>query len=320
MMLGIVLVSYERGELTERCIASLRAVTTAPFRIFLVDNGSRTDDTRAAVRRWEDASDIVVRRLAANLGPAAGRNAALAKLPRDVDVVAMLDNDIVALPGWERAALDCLSDGADVIQPKLLERDGKTLERGPTRPNASPLAANPQYLGRGLPADHPDVNREEDAAIVGGTGVFRREVLERIGPLDERLHVGEDFDWSFRARAAGFTLRYAPRCALVHDHGFDLAYDEERSATSKYLSAHVVLWLKWRKALLSPTYLAWYDWLDRHGEPMYLPADQRWRIAHRRLRRRLVRRWIIGRHSNVWSTEAEAAQATAAVATRLGLV
>jgi GT2 family glycosyltransferase len=318
-MIGIVLVSFERGEMTQRCLASVRDVASCPYRIFLVDNGSRSFTTQSWLRCWEQDPDLVVFRLDSNQGPAAGRNVALGALPAEVDVVAMLDNDIVALPGWDQAALDALRNGADLIQPKLLDADAGTVERGPTRQNACALAANPQYLGRGLAANHPEVNREQEAVIVGGTGVFRRELLDQIGLLDERLHVGEDFDWSFRAREAGFSLRYAPRCALIHDHGFDPAYDQERSRTSKYLSAHVVLWQKWRKALLSPAYLAWYDWLDRHGEPMYLPADQRWRIAHRRLRRRLARRWIMTRYANAWSSAPEADRATSEVAARLGL-
>ena len=320
MTVGVLIVSYKRAPLTGRCIESVRATATLPYRIFLVDNGSPDSETSSLLAGMEQSGDVSLTRLERNLGPAAARNVIIRTLPDDVQAVALLDNDIVALPGWDQAALEALDGGADLIQPKLVEADGRTLERGPNRPNDSPLAANPRFIGRGLPAIHPEVNQDEEAAVVGGTAVLRREVIDRLGLFDEGLHIGEDFDYSFRARAAGFALRYAPRCALIHDHGFDLAYDEERGQTSKYLTSHVVLWRRWRKALLSPGYLAWYDWLARHGEPMYLPADQRWRIAHRRLRRRLVRRWIMRRYSNAWNSAAEAEEATAALAARLGLV
>jgi GT2 family glycosyltransferase len=316
-MIAIVFVSYERGELTQRCIDSLRLVAAQPFHIFLVDNGSQTETTKSVLRNCEGAADVTLTRVRENLGPAAGRNIALAAMPTEFRYVAMLDNDIVALPGWDRAALRAFESGADLIQPKLLEADGRTLERGPNRPNRSPLAANPEYIGRGLPADHPEVNRDEDAVIVG-TAVVRREVLDRIGLFDERLHIGEDFDLSFRARAVGFALRYVPDCTLIHDHGFDFAYDQERGLAEKYLIAHVVLWRKWRKALLSPAYLDWYGWLQRHGEPMYLPPEQRWRIAHRRLRRRLVRGWIMRRRANEWARAEAAERATESLARRLG--
>ena len=319
MTVGVCIVSYQRAALTRRCIESVRVAATLPYRIFLVDNGSPDCETRSLLTDMGGSGDVSLTRLERNLGPAAARNLVIRTLSGEVRYVAMFDNDIVALPGWDEAARKALDAGADLIQPKLLKADGHTLERGPNRPNASALAANPQFVGSGLPVDHPEVNREEEAAIVGGTGVFRREVFDRIGLLDERLHVGEDFEFSFRARAAGFSLRYAPNCALIHDHGFDLAYDQERARTAKYLTSHVVLWRKWRKALLSPAYLAWYDWLDRNGEPMYLPADQRWRIAHRRLRRRLARRWIMARYANDWDTPEAADWAAEALAVRLGV-
>ena len=316
---AVCIVSYQRASLTERCIESVRATTTLPYQIFLVDNGSPDAATRALLDRLEGSADIELFRLDGNFGPARGRNIALAAMPAEFGYVATLDNDIVALPGWDSAALRAFESGADLIQPKLLEADGRTLERGPNRPNRSPLAANPAFIGRGLASDQPEVNRLEEAEIVGGTAIIKREVFERIGLLDERLHIAEDFDFSFRARAEGFTLRYVPDCALIHDHGFDFAYDQERGQTEKYLVAHVVLWRKWRKALLSPAFMAWYGWLHRHGEPMYLPPEQRWGIVHRRLLRRLVRKWIMSRHANVWAAADDADGPTESLAKPLGL-
>jgi GT2 family glycosyltransferase len=298
---------------------SLVECTATPFHVFVVDNGSRDADTVRRLDDWSGRPEVTLFRLPENTGPAAGRNVALAELGPQFDVVAMLDNDIVALPGWDGAALAALGRGADLIQPKLLEADRKTLERGPNRPNASPLAVNPSFLGRGTRADCPEWNTEEEAEIAGTATVMRRSVLDRIGPLDSRLQIGEDFDYSFRARAAGFAIRYVPTCAMVHDHGFDYRYDQERSRVDKYLIAHVILWQRWGKALLSPCYLRWYSWLHFANEPMYLPEDQRWRIAHRRLRRRLVRVWIMRRHANYWTVPEVLANETERLARRLGM-
>lgn len=317
--IAIIVLSCERGALTERCLDSLVECTVTPFHVFLVDNGSKDPDTVRRLDAWSARPEVTLFRLPENTGPSAGRNLALAGLGPEFDVVAMLDNDIVALSGWDRAALSALDRGADLIQPKLLEADRRTLERGPNEPNESTLAINPRFPGRGAPADRPDLNIEREAAIVGGTGVFRKTALDSVGLLDPELHIGEDFDLSFRARVAGFNLRYVPDCVLVHDHAFDATYDAERSRTSKYLTAHVILWKRWGKALLSPCYLRWYAWLHFANEPMYLPEDQRWRIAHRRLRRRLVRSWIMWRHANHWTDPDELADETERLARRLGM-
>lgn len=317
--IALCIVAYQRGDVTERCIDSVRRSAAHPYHIFLVDNASTERTACDLIDRLTQDPDIDVFRSTRNLGPSHGRNVALTSIPARFPYVALLDNDIVALPGWDLAAIAALKAGADLIQPKLLEADGRTLERGPNRPNQSPFAANPAFIGRRLPADAPEVNGDEEACIVGGTSIIKRSVFDKIGLFDERLHIGEDFDFSFRARAAGFSLRYAPNCTLIHDHGFDLAYDQVRGETIKYLSSHVIIWRRWRKAVLSPAYLAWYAWLHRHDEPMYLPQHPRWRIMHRRLLRRAAMHWIMSRYPNAWVCEEDAELATESLARRLGM-
>lgn len=267
----------------------------------------------------EGSLDIEVFRSQTNLGPGAGRNMALAQISTRFDYVAMFDNDIVALPGWDEAALCAFNSGTDLLQPKLLEADGRTVERGPNTVNNSALAANPQFLGRGVATDHAAVNHEDEVAIVGGTCIVRRSVFDRIGMFDERFQIAEDYDFSFRAKAAGLTLRYVPTCALIHDHVFNIVYDQQRSQVEKYLITHVLFWRKWGKALLSPEYLSWFSWLELHKEPMYLDPDSRWSIFHRRIRRRLMRQWTMSRYGTDWASAEMADKATEALAARLGI-
>ena len=320
LQVAIGVVSFERAKVTRHCIESIAACTPADrYRLYLVDNGSRSADVVQLLQWCRQRPEIIVQVLDTNYGPAHARNCILQMIGTSADVVVFLDNDIIALEGWLQAGLAALEAGADLVQPKLLHRDGRTVERGPTRVRADPLAANPEYLGIGLDTDDPLVNLAGEAAIVGTAGIARRDVFDKVGVYDARLHIGEDFDLSYRARAAGLRLRYAPECALIHDHGFDLAYDQERGRLEKYLTAHVVFWRKHQKALLSPRYLQWYAWLHAHGEPMYMPLTQRWRTVARRLRRRWVRRWCMMRYPNHWQSLDRAEAATQALAHRLGI-
>jgi cellulose synthase/poly-beta-1,6-N-acetylglucosamine synthase-like glycosyltransferase len=50
--------------------------------------------------------------------------------------------------------------------------------------------------------------------VSGNTGAFRRDVLERTGPLREDT-VGEDLELTWRVYRAGYRVAFAPR-ALVH--------------------------------------------------------------------------------------------------------
>ena len=316
--LAVVIVSFERGELTRRCIESVRREATVDYHIFLVDNGSRGEATRPLLDQWEREADITLIRLPENLGPSSGRNHALRRIDASFSHIALLDNDIVALPGWDRAAIDALDGEFDLIQPKLLEADLLRVERGPNVARSGGLDANPHFIGRGAARNAPEVSRRGPCEIVGTGIVMRREVYERVGELDDRLQIGEDFDYSYRARALGFRLGYVPECELIHDHGFDLGYDQERSRVEKYLRAHLILWQKHGKALLSPAYLCWYSWLHFHDEPMYLPPGSRLRTLPQRLRRRWARWRCMNRHANVWGSREEADGATAELAGRLG--
>jgi GT2 family glycosyltransferase len=318
--IAIGIVSYERADLTRRCIASVKACTPeGSYRIFLIDNGSRSAEAVAFLDSCLRAQDISLRILDKNHGPAYARNIILEMIGSSCPVVAFFDNDIVCLPGWAEAGLKGIDEGADLIQPKLLAGDGRTVERGPTRPRENPLAANPRYVGIGFAQTDPAVNKPGDAVIVGGTGIIRREVFDRIGRYDDRLHVGEDFDLSCRARDAGFSLRYVPDCVLIHDHVFELAYDQERGKAEKYLMAHVFYWRKHGKAILSPQYLHWYAWLHFHHEPMYMPAGSRWSSLGRRLRRRAARAVLMLCNQDHWVSSSAADGATERLAARLGI-
>lgn len=65
----------------------------------------------------------------------------------------------------------------------------------------------------------PDAAIEVDA-VCGACMLVRREVIARIGLLDERFFMyGEDLDWCLRTRQAGWTVRYEPSIVVQHQHG-----------------------------------------------------------------------------------------------------
>lgn len=308
--IAIGIVSFGRGGLTERCIESIREVASVPYHIFIVDNGSKDEMTNALLSGWQGSDDIDVFRSDSNYGPSHGRNRILERLPTSYDAIAMLDNDVVALEGWDTAALSALDAGADLVQPKILKHDRSTVDRGPNTDNDDPVSAHPKYIGIGLHRSDPEINRMRTVNIVGCAAIIQRAVFESIGGYDESLYVGEDYDLSLRAKAAGFQLTYYPQCELIHDHAFDFDYDVERSNLRRLLGSHVRVWEKYQKAMYSPQYLAWFRWLYEHKEPMYLKRQPG--IGHlcRRMRRRIKREWCFFRYSKTWHDVNELERAT----------
>jgi len=57
-------------------------------------------------------------------------------------------------------------------------------------------------------------------AVSGSFLMARRETVEQIGLLDEQFFMyGEDLDWCWRSRQAGYTNYYVPHTSIVHYHG-----------------------------------------------------------------------------------------------------
>ncbi len=308
--LGICVVSLERSRLTRRCIDSLKETTTGPYRIYVVDNGSTGQEAKALLEILDEDRSLRVIRLDSNRGPAHARNRVVEETLGDHHAYAMLDNDMAGLPGWSEAARAAIAGGADVVQPKLLKADLKTVERGPNVARDLAWVANPRFIGVGAARDDPEVSRRMEVAIAGA-GIYSRRLFETVGVYDERLFVAEDFDLSFRAKAAGLRIEYEPRCELVHDHPFDPEYDELRIDVERILWANDLMLEKHGKVLLSPEYLMWYSWLLDRGEPVFPRKDRSPLGLFRRARRRATREWFRVAYGKHWAALSEALEMTA---------
>ena len=153
-----------------------------------------------------------------NSGFAANVNRGLRATDPDRDVV-VLNSDVEALPGW----LACLQYAA-------VPRRGRRHRR---RAAAVPRRAHPVRRDRPQPrrarvvrpplplqaraTGAPPCMTSPALAVTGACMYVRREVLERIGLLDERYPMAyEDVDWCLRAWQAGFRVLYFPAARLVH--------------------------------------------------------------------------------------------------------
>jgi GT2 family glycosyltransferase len=213
---SIIILCCNQLEYTRQCLESLLRHTRRPYEVILVDNGS-TDDTPAfleAFRQRPGPARVEVLRHETNLGFPAGCNRAAGRARGHY--VVFLNNDTVLTPGWlEGLVRRALDDWPEV---------GLV---GPVTNGAPP----PQ--GIRVPyqeLDGLDVFAAQRRAFAGQTLsvrrltgfclLVRRDVLERIGPFDERFDMGffEDDDLCVRAREAGFRLVVA-QDVYVHHFG-----------------------------------------------------------------------------------------------------
>ena len=62
----------------------------------------------------------------------------------------------------------------------------------------------------------PDQELEVDS-VVGAYMQVRREAIEQVGLLDETFFMyGEDLDWAYRTKTAGWKVYYHPKVQVTH--------------------------------------------------------------------------------------------------------
>jgi GT2 family glycosyltransferase len=260
---SIVVLCWNRWELTERCLRTLHAHTDfADVEVVVVDNGS-TDETPARLRAvpW-----VKVVTNPQNLGYVRGNNAGIAAALAGNDVL-LLNNDVeVRDDGWleKLRALACSSPDVGIVGCRLVLPDGRLLHAGTY---VLPDTLWGQQIGA-LEADVGQYGEDRDVqGVVFACALIRREVLDAIGPLSTSYEsYFEDTDFCLRARDAGFRTVVAGSVTLVHDeHGstrdapemFDRVFQQSRRAFARRwkgtLDARYDLDLTWQSILNFPT-------------------------------------------------------------------
>jgi len=123
---SIVLVLWNRAELTLGCLQSISAQTELPIEVIVIDNQS-TDKTSALLER---VSGAVVRRNPSNLGFAAAANLG-ASVARG-ELLLFLNNDAELQPGAIQSLAATLNKSSDIgaVGGKLVFPDGQVQEAG----------------------------------------------------------------------------------------------------------------------------------------------------------------------------------------------
>lgn len=193
------------------CVASLYRVDYAPtkYEVIVVDNGSTDDTARAAAR----AGARVVnepepnRCLARNLG---------AKLARGRWLV-FTDSDCEADAGWLKAIAEA--------QSILEAREPKTrvgVIAGQVVPG-EPRSLVEAYIAERAWIDQEkflDAGRPKSPPFAATANLaIRADLFKEIGGFDPALSIaGEDADWCWRARSAGWPIHYARDAKVIHHH------------------------------------------------------------------------------------------------------
>ena len=210
-VLSVILVVFNKFELTMRALASLRQNFAGAIELIVVDNAS-VDDTR---RLSAFVQGVRIIRTASNLGFLRGANLGLAAV--NAPVLLYMNNDIELGFGAVAAALRRLESAAAIaaVGARIMRSNGKLQEAGSILWNDGTALG---YMRDASPLA-PEANFMRDVDFCSAVFLLcRTEIVRGLGGFDEAYAPAyyEDADLCVRMIGAGYRVVYDPAVTLTH--------------------------------------------------------------------------------------------------------
>ena len=223
---GVVVVNWNGLTDTLACLESLVAATPGPARVVAVDNGS-TDSSVTALRAWQAARPghagpaVTILESSTNRGFSVANNIGVEHLRADpaISHFLLLNNDATVDPAFFREIARALAAAPDAA---IMGVTIYVAAPPPGPPRGEVWYAGGHFLllrsltehERAVPRDAMPLPTE---FVTGCAMLISRHAWETLGPLPECYFIYfEDAEYSWRARAAGLPVLYAPRAVVHH--------------------------------------------------------------------------------------------------------
>jgi GT2 family glycosyltransferase len=242
--IAIIIISFNVEKLLKECIESIhRETKEARFEIWVIDNHSRDHSVQMLKR---DFPDIHLIENDENVGFTRANNQAIRQCRSDY--VLLLNPDTLIQAGAIDKMVQFMEAHPDVGVSgcRVLNEDG-SLQLACRRSMPSPSVAFFRLAGlsRLFPRSQkmarynltyldPMQTHEVDA-VSGAFLLIRREVIEKIGLLDEDFWIyGEDIDWCIRTKRAGWKVMYHPEAHILHYKGVGCSTNNRKTSYEFY--------------------------------------------------------------------------------------
>lgn len=250
---SIIIVNYKTPDLTLQSIHSVfSSDTSLTYEVILVDNNSQ-DGLVEKVKNEYSFTLLIENKQ--NVGFAKANNQGIQLASGRY--VLLLNSDTVVRPDTLDVMVSFMDNqsnvgasGCKVVLPNG-ELD-KACRRGFPTPSASfyyafgfsKLFPNvPRFNQYQLGYLDPDESYPVDC-LVGAFMMVRREVIDQVGGLDEEFFMyGEDIDWCYRIKQAGWEIYYYPKTSITHYKGAS----SRRKPFKIVYEFHRAMWLFHRK-------------------------------------------------------------------------
>lgn len=227
-LISVIIVNWNTRRLLKECIDSIPAgAGDMEVETFVVDNGS-DDGSCEMVRR--EHPEVILMENRENLGFAAANNQAL-RLFRG-RYALLLNSDAALSEGSLQRVVQFAEENpkAGVVGCRVLNTDGSLQVSCMRYPDVRGLLGSALFLPRLFPGcswlGHEDLvwwdhNEEKEVEVIKGCFMLvRAEAVREVGVLDESFWLyGEETDWCYRMKKAGWQLKFTPAASIVHHGG-----------------------------------------------------------------------------------------------------
>ncbi len=214
-LVSIILVTFNGMEVTKNCIESIQKYTKIPYEVIVVDNGS-TDGT---LDYLSNLKNIIVFQNKENLGFAAANNIGIKH--SNGDYVLLLNNDTIVTKGWLRGLVRAINLAPEVglTGPKSNQVFSPVQEVDNLKYQSK---EEMHQFAREFSIQHKNEYLLTNKKLVGFCLLIKKEVIDKIGVLDESYGIGnfEDDDFCLRARLAGFEKIVAGDVFIHHEGSY----------------------------------------------------------------------------------------------------
>jgi GT2 family glycosyltransferase len=249
---SVIIVTWNAKKYTGECLESLaRPRSASSAETIVVDNAS-ADGTPELVK--EAFPDVQLIQTGQNLGFAKGNNVGIRASTGKY--LFLVNSDVNAAQCDFEKLVGYMEDHPDVglLGPQMLGADGsvgRSTMRFPTlwnsfcRTFALDSVFKKSRLFGGFMMNDFQHDRTVDVEVLNGWfWVVRRSALDQVGLLDERFFMyGEDIDWSYRFRKAGWRAVFYAGAAAIHYGGASSSQAPTRFYIEMY-RANLQYWKK----------------------------------------------------------------------------
>jgi GT2 family glycosyltransferase len=240
--LGIIVTSYNTRDLLRTCLRSVYASARCQaggdftFEVCVVDDASSDDSAEMVAAEFPQARLIANTE---NVGYPTANNQGLrafgfhespSEIPHRPRFALLLNSDTELPPDALAQMLSFMAEHPDAgaAGPKIVLYDG-SLDLACRRSFPTPAVSfyrmvglsrlfprSPRFGRYNLTYLDPDLVTEVDS-VMGAFMLVRAQAIAQVGLMDEQFFMyGEDLDWAYRIKAAGWKIYYNPDVTVLH--------------------------------------------------------------------------------------------------------